>query len=172
MNHKYCIDILPRRSDLKCNNCHECEKGEDEMTQYVVGFAFTANRQEVLLIEKARSRSGFEWMIGKLNGIGGKVHEKENPFLAMTREFHEEAGIVSDWHDWKICGKLVHADYEVIVFSTFTDAVKMAVTSSEEGEVNLVRVADLRDLPTVKNLAWVIPLVLKEDLTAFEVVEG
>lgn len=142
------------------------------LTQYVVGFAFTENRQEVALIKKTRSRSGFEWMIGKMNGIGGKVQEKENPFLAMSREFFEEAGIVSCPLDWKWCGKFTGDDYDVIVFSTFTDAVKKAVTSSEEGEIHLVRVADIRELPTVKNLAWLVPLVLKEDLTAFEVFEG
>lgn len=145
---------------------------EKQVRQFVVGFAFTENRQEVLLIKKARSKSGFEWMIGRLNGLGGKVVEKENPFLAMSREFAEEAGVVICPLEWKICGKFLGDDYEVIVFSTFTDAVKKSVTSSEEGEIYLVRVADLQELPVVKNLSWLIPLVMKQDLTAFEVIEN
>lgn len=145
---------------------------ERVLRQFVVGFAFTSNRQEVALIKKARSRSGFEWMIGKLNGIGGKIQEKENPFIAMSREFFEEAGLVTCPLEWKWCGKFIGDDYEVMVFSTFTDDVKKANTCSEEGEIHLVRVADITELPTIANLDWLIPLVLKRDLTAFEVMES
>ncbi|HAR37750.1 MAG TPA: hypothetical protein DCS09_03770 [Porphyromonadaceae bacterium] len=141
------------------------------MTQYVVGFAFTENRQEVALIQKARSRSGFEWMIGKMNGIGGKVQGKENPFIAMSREFHEESGVVICPLDWRWCGKFSGEDYEVIVFSVFSDKLRGVHTCSEEGEIHLVRVADISELPTVANLDWLIPLVMKRDLTAFEVME-
>lgn len=47
------------------------------MTNYVVGFAFDANRRHVVLIQKGR---GPEELIGKLNGVGGKIEAGESSF--------------------------------------------------------------------------------------------
>lgn len=53
--------------------------------KYVVGFAFDGD--QVLLIEKNRGPS---FLIGKLNGVGGKVEEGESFIEAVEREFIEE----------------------------------------------------------------------------------
>ncbi len=39
------------------------------MKLYVVGFMFTEDEKQVVLIEKKRP----EWQAGKLNGVGGKI---------------------------------------------------------------------------------------------------
>ncbi len=47
------------------------------------------------MIEKLKP----EWQKGRLNGVGGKVEEGEDPFDAMVREFREETGV--EMHAWE-----------------------------------------------------------------------
>lgn len=54
---------------------------------YCLGIAMTPDRKWVALIEK---KKGPEYNIGKLNGIGGKIEQGENPNHAMAREFGDE----------------------------------------------------------------------------------
>jgi len=62
--------------------------------QYVLGFYFDKQRENVVLIRKNRP----EWQRGFLNGVGGKIEPGEEPRDAMIREFKEEArSIVLDW---------------------------------------------------------------------------
>jgi 8-oxo-dGTP diphosphatase len=56
------------------------------MIRYVLGFVFDFGFRNVLLIEKKRP----EWMMGRLNGLGGKIEEGESPLEAMRRELAEE----------------------------------------------------------------------------------
>ena len=58
-------------------------------TKYVLGFAFNKGCTEVLLIEKKRPN----WMVGKLNGVGGHIEDGETPIDAMVREFKEETNL-------------------------------------------------------------------------------
>ena len=60
------------------------------MKQYVLGFAFSRDKKDIILISKLNP----EWQKGKLNGVGGKVEfEDASPMDAMYREFKEETGI-------------------------------------------------------------------------------
>lgn len=61
---------------------------------YVVGFLFSTNKKEVVLIKKNRP----DWQKGLLNGIGGHI-EDETPLEAMKREFLEETGLKIEY--WK-----------------------------------------------------------------------
>lgn len=63
------------------------------MRKYVVGFAFSENRETILLIEKKRP----EWQKGLHNGIGGHIEDKEDSLAAMYRECKEETGLVLGW---------------------------------------------------------------------------
>ena len=65
------------------------------MTTYVVGFAFD-QLQKVWLIHKGKP----EWQKGKFNGPGGAVRSDESPIQAMTRKFHEEAGLLVPTNRW------------------------------------------------------------------------
>ena len=55
--------------------------------QYVCGFLFTMELDEVLLLRK---KHGPSKLIGHLNGIGGRVDAGEDIHRAMHREFKEE----------------------------------------------------------------------------------
>jgi 8-oxo-dGTP pyrophosphatase MutT (NUDIX family) len=63
-------------------------------TQYVAGFLFYPQLQQVALIRKTRP----QWMAGKLNAIGGHIEPGEDSLQAMAREFEEEAGLaIPNW---------------------------------------------------------------------------
>lgn len=70
-----------------------------ETQHYVLGYAFLIETEEVLLIKKTKPA----WMVGKLNGVGGKVESEEHPLDSMIREFKEETNI--DATDWQCFGK-------------------------------------------------------------------
>lgn len=60
------------------------------MKNYVAGFVFLNESHEgVLLVEKLKP----DFMVGKLNGIGGEIDPDEMPMQAMVREFDEETEI-------------------------------------------------------------------------------
>lgn len=61
-----------------------------------VGFLFSENMLDVLLIEKKRP----EWQKGKFNGIGGRMEIGESPVGCLVREFREETGILLDKDSW------------------------------------------------------------------------
>lgn len=73
------------------------------MQRYCLGFLFDPTTSEVLLIEKKR---GPEYVLGKWNGLGGKVRDGESSSAAMSREFEEEAGTYTSESEWKLTGKL------------------------------------------------------------------
>lgn len=125
------------------------------MQRYVVGFAFSMDRQRVLLIKKNRP----DWQKGKLNGIGGKIEDNEDAYDAMEREFFEEAGV----HTFDKWLPLIYlADYdkkgEVNFFYTFMDISK-CMTMTDELVVP-VHVIGLCQLPIVDDLNWLIPMAL------------
>ncbi len=64
------------------------------MTRYVLGFLFTRDARLVLMIDKARGPAN---VVGRLNGIGGKVEPGETPAHAMRREGIEEANADVEW---------------------------------------------------------------------------
>jgi 8-oxo-dGTP pyrophosphatase MutT (NUDIX family) len=143
------------------------------MKRYVVGFLFTGDMERVVLIRKEKVRPGFEWMKGKVNGLGGMVKEGEDLIHAMTREFEEEAGVyIAPW-EWKQCGLYTDSTtYSVQVFMARSDAALRVFTAApEEGAVKHYAVSHIPHLKPVDSLAWVIPLVMAEKLMGFGVVE-
>lgn len=132
--------------------------------RYVVGFMMNSSLDFVALIRKERP----EWQAGKLNGIGGKVEEGENPYDAMYREFREETG-VDVYTDpavnphWKLFCILGIGDLgrpgslgEVYCYWTtgFTP-----LTSVTDEKVDWVEVASLSDRQdTIPNLRWLVQM--------------
>jgi 8-oxo-dGTP diphosphatase len=129
------------------------------MTNYVVGFMFSEDKQFVALIEKNRPA----WQAGKLNGIGGKIEKDETPRAAMRREFQEETGVNTHEDDWTIVGRLEGPESRVYILRTFSDDVLKVQTTTDES-VHLFIVDGIRDYNTVPNLQAIIPALLLPDL--------
>lgn len=84
----------------------------------VLGFMFDPTFQYVVLIKKdTLDKPGQEWQHGHLNGVGGKVKLGEWIKDAMSREFCEETGIITNPEQWMECGEITnHASYVVTCF--------------------------------------------------------
>jgi len=102
------------------------------MIHYVLGFAFTEDRQKVVLIRKNR---GPVELHDLLNGVGGKIEPHETTYDAMSREFAEETGVQA--LDWRYRGCFSGPGYSVKVFSAFSDEILKARTVEDE-EVEIV----------------------------------
>ena len=70
---------------------------DNNKQRYVLGFIFNEELDKVLLIEKTKGPCN---MTGRLNGIGGKIEENEEPKNAMSRECFEETGINIFPNEW------------------------------------------------------------------------
>ena len=121
--------------------------------QYVVGLAFNALGEKVVLMQKTHP----EWQAGKLNGIGGKVEEGETPLAAMQREFQEEAGVCLT--AWSHFATLQDKQAEILLYRCFDDEALTARSLTEEPVVILpvenrrIREDGIADLPRLVGLA-------------------
>lgn len=125
---------------------------------YVCGFMFDPLGGLVVLVEKNRPA----WQAGLLNGVGGKIESQDATIhAAMAREFHEEAGVSTQPADWEEFATLVGPDYKVHMLRTFSDDWHRVATQETE-EVKWFPTSALRAgaYPTVRNLAFLIPLAL------------
>lgn len=86
------------------------------MKLYVVGFAFSSDQSQVILIQKHKP----SWQKGRLNGLGGKIEPGESSLQAMIREFNEEAGVhIPNWTEYATISK--PRSHRIHFFKTFTD---------------------------------------------------
>jgi len=126
---------------------------------YVVGFLFTQDGSQVVLIQKNRP----VWQAGKFNGLGGKLAPSESWEDAMSREFKEEAGVLIPPGDWQHMATLFNEHFECRFFRAFSDLALNAQTMKTEN-VSIVPVKNITNLPIVTNLHWLIPMALDEGL--------
>lgn len=120
------------------------------MKRWVVGFLF--NEGKVALVLKTHP----EWQAGKLNGVGGNIDEGETPLQAMQREFLEEAGAdVKSWREFAII------NVEVGTVRFFAAQGDYKIVSKTEEEVDWYPTDDVKNLPIVPNLEWLIPMALE-----------
>ena len=126
-----------------------------ERRHYVCGFLFSRDRSRALLIRKRRPA----WQAGTLNGVGGKIEPTDaNPLAAMTREFHEEAGVqVTEWQEVLT---LTGPDFHTHFYRAFADLSAARAVTDEQLEIH-----PTKNLPpdTIPNLHWMIPLMLDDD---------
>ncbi len=123
--------------------------------EYVAGFLFSADRKQVVLVQKINP----EWQRGRLNGVGGKIEPADaSPSVAMIREFEEEAGIiVLEWEPFclvKKRGNLTH------FFRAFADRNLGHISGQEAEKISAHPVSELYRLNTMPNLEWLIPMAL------------
>jgi len=127
------------------------------MTYFVLGFLFSPDLRDVLLIKKERP----DWQAGLLNGIGGHIETKENALQAMQREFFEEAGLwVGEWQEY--C-TLLNSQFKVYCFMAVKDFYDKYLTITDE-EV-LFRSCDDLGTKVVPSVRWLVPMAQDYFLT-------
>lgn len=123
---------------------------------HVLGFAFSEDKTNVVLIRKNRP----EWQAGLLNGVGGKLDREldEGYDGCMVREFFEETGVkVKNWQCYCI---LRSPEAVVHVFKAVCD-LDQVVTKKDE-KIEIIAVDSLMIHSMVEDLKWLIPMALDE----------
>lgn len=140
------------------------------MKVYCVGFIFTPEFRDLLLIQKKRP----EWQAGYLNGIGGKVERDETPVFAMTRETMEETGLIVPLDEWRPLARLVTSNPlltipEVAIVDFFFTTVSSAIITSARDRTDekliIIRTRDIQSYKTIPNLQWLVPLAAHFDVS-------
>jgi hypothetical protein len=130
---------------------------------YVVGFVFDDLRETVLLTRSTQA--------GLLDGIGGQIRSCESAREAIVREFHEEAGVMTDGSLWEHIAQLAHGDQYTVAFFR---AVSTDVISRADKAIAIrVRAICSKYVGVVQHLRWLVqfaanpvvrlPLVLTVD---------
>jgi len=146
------------------------QKGEtgmsaEEIKKYVVGFMFTNNCQNVILIRKKKPL----WQEGKLNGVGGKIELNETPLTAMIREYHEEAGVVFD--KWDNFLTIQYLSCTVYFFKGFDDGCFYQSETKELENIEKIEIGHWPFNEVIPNLNWIINLALDPDIEHTEAME-
>jgi 8-oxo-dGTP diphosphatase len=133
------------------------------MNNMVVGFLFSPDKKEVVLIEKNKP----DWQKGKLNGIGGHKEDEEDLSKCMTREFIEETGVIIE--DWKLFAKgfAIDSDASVYFYKAFNKLYENVKSTTNE-KVVIIPLDMLNTIPLIYNLSWLIPLALDENTVMSE----
>lgn len=133
--------------------------------KYVLGFAFDWKRENIVLIHKEKP----EWQKGKLNGVGGKVEQSDSCIHdAMTREFFEETGVLTQKQDWTHYATMSFDDdimgggAEIYVFRMRNNEVLHASTYEEE-VIEVIPMTEVYSRPLMHNLHILIPLALQKE---------
>ncbi len=140
---------------------------------YVCGFMFNDEGEMVVLIEK---KKGPEILIGRLNGVGGKIEEGEYIEKAMVREFYEETGVLTKDSDWVNFLDLnidinEEAYDRVYFFRSFNNEYFNEAKTRESEEIVKKPTHLIGDRRVVENLKWIIPMALSENLNSAFVYE-
>jgi 8-oxo-dGTP diphosphatase len=127
------------------------------MKSYTVGLIFNSALDKVLLMEKNRPA----WQKGKLNGIGGRIEEGEQPVECMVREAKEEANISSTADEWRHFATLQGPSWQVYMFALqYLDKETDAQAMTDEQ----IAWHNPKALPehVVMNISWLVPLALEK----------
>lgn len=148
---------------------YELELLESALT-YVCLFIVDRRRDLVLLVRKTK---GPPAVVGKLNGIGGKVNPGESSQAAARRECLEECGLALPFHQPRVIlqgtGWSVHFYLEDLpVHVSYTDVP----SENDVGEaMQFFPLSDLSRLDVVPNVQWLLPFCLDDQVMPITVVD-
>lgn len=135
------------------------------MISYVLGFAFSRDRQNVILIEKQKP----EWQAGLLNGVGGKIEQfDETPTDAMVRQFEEETGVNIPSFGWDHYSTMLQRSCKIYCFRSFTDYVAGCETKTAE-EIIAIAVKKISEWPVVPSIRTLLPMALDVNIKFSEI---
>jgi 8-oxo-dGTP diphosphatase len=129
-----------------------------DVTKYALGFAFSWDLKEVLLIEKNRPA----WQKGFLNGVGGHVEAGESGLQCCVREFTEETGLFIPGAFWQYVGVMEGTSANVEVFATETDLSGFASITDEIVDTFFVSDVIGRKIHTLPNVPTLVQLCLNK----------
>lgn len=139
------------------------EENKDKISKYVVGFRFSDDLLDVVLLQKSHP----EWQKGRMNGPGGKIEEGESAVAAMVREFEEETGLKTEPKEWRNyignSGKDTDGNMFDLAFFWSVGDVKGCETKTDE-KVCRYSVENINPhrMDLIENLTWLIPLAIVE----------
>lgn len=126
------------------------------MTQFVLGFLFTPDNKQVVLVRKKRPEN----LAGKLNGVGGQLGAGESARTGVSREFLEAAGVAIAPQDWRPVARLWGKGYEIAGFCAISEAASRCKSTSDE-DISLLPVRyDVLQAEGALGLSWVIAAAL------------
>jgi 8-oxo-dGTP diphosphatase len=147
----------------------EGEGEEEQVKSYVAGFMFRFIVGKPLEVALVRKDKGGQFQVGRLNGIGGKIEEGEQPINAMIREFREETGHETTDEDWRHYCQLGGDAWTVHFFVCLTGSGRELKTMESE-EIGWHSVeSPYLFADCVSNLKWLIPLALDKDEVSAQV---
>lgn len=122
--------------------------------EYVLGFLFTSDFKQALLLRKAKP----EWQKGLLNGIGGKIEKFDRfPLSAMHREFKEETSCNARF--WSKFAIMCSDEWVVHCYASYLDQTRLTgYQGTEEEPVAAYEVDKLDTFQCVPNLLWLLPM--------------
>lgn len=136
------------------------------MVRYVVCFAFSRDKNDIVLILKNKP----DWQKGKYNGIGGKMEGEEFPTDAIIREFKEETGVKLSEDDLSLYAKLTSAaGYEMYCFRAFTNDIYNCKTIEKEEIVIMALDTALTVKPLVNSCQVLIRMANDEEFEYCEI---
>lgn len=118
--------------------------------KYVLGFVFDESFDFVALIRKNRAPAGAESMIGRWNGIGGKIEEGEDIYDAMSREFEEETSVSIPSSEW--IHFMSNNEDELEILYAVTDDVFHSKTIEDEDVMVTTIQGAMKCLPLAPNV--------------------
>ncbi len=142
--------------------------------EYVLGFAFSKDKNHVVLIEKLRP----DWQKGCFNGVGGKIEPTDKkPIYAMIREFKEETGVDTNITHWGQSFAQMVFDTDIMGGTAIVHCYRLSndlifgCKTIEDEQIHILSVngvswlgfEPLADKPCLKNLRVLIPMALDED---------
>lgn len=123
------------------------------MKRYTLAFIFNTTLDRVLLVHKLAP----DWQVGKLNGVGGKIEEKEDELACIMREVKEETGLIIKENQWIYLGDMGSPSWHSHVYTAIYTGKLSDARKMDKEEIEWFD-ADALPENTICNLPWLIPL--------------